>query len=268
MPPRKYRLDVCPLCKVNEETTSRKKVYQCSYCERWLCKKHLEPRASVFSPTHATIKDSAWNNFIEREWKNKDGHPDYVYTKEKMKELEVEEVSKTGTRVKSSPTETSVNCPQCRSGRLMTTASGAQFDAFKCSDCGYEWKRFHGLFAEKPRQKKKISTKRLATLLTFIFILIVIVLNGPIIYSAFQNFMQQSSYTKVTVVVGQVAKVEFDDNIYGFGYASGQFVVVTPLFELRYYDAVEGAVYSDLGIEIVVSEVYSDYIVLLVKPNY
>jgi len=262
-------LDICPVCKVNEEVSSRKKVFQCSYCERWFCKKHLEPRVSVFCPAQVTIKDSAWKKFIERDWKNKDGHPDYVYTREKTKELEVKvEVANARQRVRSSPTETSVNCPQCGSERLMTTASGVQYDAFKCLDCEFEWKHFHVAFEEKPKQKKKIAIKKIAILFIFMVILIVIVLNGPIIYSAFQNFMQPSPYTKVTVVIGQVARVEFGDNIYGIGYGQGRIVVITPLVEFRYFDAVEGAVYNDLGIEIVVSEVHAEYIVLLVRPKY
>jgi len=259
---------MCPLCKVTEEASSRKKVYQCRYCERWFCKKHLKPEVSVFSPTQVTIKDSAWKNFIEKEWKNKDGHPDYVYTREKMKELEAkEDISKTRRRVGSSPTETSVNCPQCGSKRLMTTASGIQYDALECSDCKFKWKRFHEAFADKAKQKRRIPLKKIATLLAFIAIIIVIVFNGPI-YSAFQNFMQPSPYTKVTAVRFQVAEVEFDDNKYQFVYGSTYIMVITPLSEFRFYDVVEGVVYSFPGIEIVVSEVHSDYIVLLVKPNY
>lgn len=274
MSQRKYRLDVCPVCKAKEGVSSRKRVYQCSYCERWFCKKHLKPKVSLFSPTQITIKDSAWMNFVEREWKTKDGHPDDVYTKEKMGELgEVEEVSRAKpTRVKSSLTKTSVNCPQCDSERIMVTASGEQYDALECLDCKFKWKHFKfTVHEERQERKKKIPIKKIAVLLTFLVILFVIVLNGPIIYSAFQNFIQQSSYTKVTVVEGQVAEVEFDDNEYVFvimGETSDRFLVITPLGEAKLFDIVEDAVYSDLGIEIVVSEVHSDYIVLLVKPEY
>lgn len=271
MSQRKYRLDVCPVCKVKKRFSLKKRVYQCSYCERWFCKKHLKPKVSVFSPTQITIKDLAWKNFVEREWKRKDGHPDYVYTKEKMAELGVEE-EVTGakpTRVKSNLTKTSVNCPQCDSERIIVTASGEQYDALKCLDCAFKWKHFKfTVYEERQKRKKKIPIKKIAVLLTSIIILTVIVLNGPIIYSAFQNSMQQSSYTKVTVVEGQVARVEFEDNVYAFAYMHEQFVIITPLAGFRYYDVVEGAVYSDLGIEIVVSEVHSDYIVLLLKPKY
>jgi len=78
-------LDVCPVCRVGEVVSSKKKVYPCSYCERWFCKKHLEPKVSVFSPTQVTIKDLAWKDFIRRNWKNKDGHPDYVSREEAKK---------------------------------------------------------------------------------------------------------------------------------------------------------------------------------------
>lgn len=261
---RRYRLDVCPVCRASEEVSSKKKVYPCSYCERWFCKKHLEPKVSVFSPTQVTIKDLAWKDFIRRNWKNKDGHPDYVYTKEKMEELGEGEWS----RDTSSLTGTSADCPQCGSERSRTTASRDQYDAFECLDCGYGWKRFHRVSAKRLKRKKRMSIMRIAFLVTFMVILVVIILNGSIIFSALQNFMQRSEYTKVVVVRGQVAKVEFDGNEYSFVYTRNQVTVLTPLYEFRYYGTVEGAIYSDLGIEIVVSEVYSDYIVLLVKPRY
>jgi len=91
MSKRKYRLDVCPECKVKEGVSSRKRVYQCIYCERWFCKKHLEPRLAVFSSVQVTTRDSAWKNFVENEQRRKDGHPDYPYTKEKMEEFKVKE---------------------------------------------------------------------------------------------------------------------------------------------------------------------------------
>ena len=238
-------MDVCPVYEVKEGVSSRKKVYQCSYCERWICKKHLKPKVSVFSPTQITIKDSAWKSFVEREWKGKRGHPDLIYTKEKMGELGVEEeVSRAKpTRAKSNLTKTSVSCPQCDSERIMATASGEQYDALKCLDCEFEWKHFKFTgYEERRKWKKKIPIKKIAVLLTFIVILAVIVLTGPIIYSAFQNFMHPSPYTKVTVVIGQVARVEFGDSIYGFGYWQGQIVVITPLLEFQYLDAVEGVV--------------------------
>jgi hypothetical protein len=91
MSKRKYRLDVCPECKVKEGVSSRKRVYQCSYCERWFCKKHLKPRLVVFSSVQVTTIDSAWKNFVENERSRKDGHPDYPYTMEKMEEFKVKE---------------------------------------------------------------------------------------------------------------------------------------------------------------------------------
>jgi len=123
--------------------------------------------------------------------------------------------------------------------------------------------------AKKLKRKKRITIMRIAFLVTLMVILVVIILNGSIIFSALQNFVQRSEYTRVVVVTGQVAKVEFDGNEYSFVYASNLITVETPLPGFfRYYGPVEGAIYSDFGIEIVVSEVHSDYVVLLVKPRY
>lgn len=265
MPSRTHRLDVCPVCEVGEGVSSEKKVYLCSYCERWFCKKHLEPKASPLSPAQVTFKDSAWKDFIRRNWKNKNGHPDYVYTKEKMEELGEGEWS----RDTASPTGAAVDCPQCGSEKLRTTASGDQYDALECLDCGFDWKRYHRMSAKRLKRKKRMTTTRIALLATLVVILVVIILNGPIILSALQNLMHRSEYTRVVVVTGQIAKVEFDGNEYTFTYADNQITVTTPIpGYLRYYGPVEGAIYSDFGIDIVVSEVHSDFLVLLVKPRY
>jgi hypothetical protein len=74
-------------------------------------------------------------------------------------------------------------------------------------------------------------------------------------------------------LAGQPATYEHDNNVYGFGYKvlsidpSDKFTVSTG-FDYRQFSTVEDARYEAFGLEIVVSEVHSDYIVLLVKPKY
>lgn len=90
MSEREYKLDVCPECKVREEDSSEKKLYQCQYCERWFCKRHLEPRLAVIRDFKTVIKDTTWSNIVEKEWRRKDGHPDFAYTWERFEELKIE----------------------------------------------------------------------------------------------------------------------------------------------------------------------------------
>jgi len=90
MSERECRLDICPECKVREADSSEKKLYQCQYCERWFCERHLEPRLTVIRDFKTVIKDTAWRNIIEKEWRRKDGHPDFAYTWERFEELKVQ----------------------------------------------------------------------------------------------------------------------------------------------------------------------------------
>jgi len=90
MSKRKYRLDVCPECKVREQISSVKRLYQCRYCERWFCGRHLEPKLAVFKDLNVLIKDVEWRDAVEKDWQREDGHPDYAYTKERFEELKIE----------------------------------------------------------------------------------------------------------------------------------------------------------------------------------
>jgi hypothetical protein len=97
---------------------------------------------------------------------------------------------------------------------------------------------------------------------------------GPTIISYFQN----SSYTKLTIVNGQVGKsVQFGESIYTFSYVvatnpltnqtiSRSIIMATPSSG-KIYEATQGATYKDLGIEVKVSEVHEDYAIILVKST-
>ena len=82
-----------------------------------------------------------------------------------------------------------------------------------------------------------------------------------------------SSYTKLTLERSPrtgtyYESVTFDDLDYHFGYNyAGQLVVFNSILEHRIYDPVNGTVYVDIGVEIRVSEVNSETLIILVKPN-
>jgi ribosomal protein L37AE/L43A len=164
MSEREYHIDVCPECKVREEDSSEKKLYQCQYCERWFCERHLEPRLAVIRDLKTTIKDVAWRDMVEEEWRRKDGHPDYAYTWERLNEVKIEKelirakinAFLDKSRVYRKPTlrETekegreylgareSFVCPKCGSKRVMSTAMREEFEAFECLSCHHTWKEW------------------------------------------------------------------------------------------------------------------------------
>jgi len=90
MSEREYRLDVCPECKVREGDSSEKKLYECQYCERWFCKRHLKPRLFHIPDLTIPVKDKEWGSIIEEEGKKKGGHPDYAYTQERYEMFKLE----------------------------------------------------------------------------------------------------------------------------------------------------------------------------------
>jgi hypothetical protein len=101
--------------------------------------------------------------------------------------------------------------------------------------------------------------------------------NGTLNFSSPSNPL--SGYKKVTLVVSQPNSVQFGESVYGLGYAGpytnpytqkvvNQFSVVpSGLFNSKLFDAVEGATYNDLGLEIVVGEVHNDYLILYFKST-
>jgi hypothetical protein len=92
----------------------------------------------------------------------------------------------------------------------------------------------------------------------------------PII-STVQNYTSNSSYTRIVVVQGQVESYNQSDNRYVFGYTvtnQSSFFVMTAELTLQQFPITVGAIYTAFGLEMKVTEVHSDYFVLLVKPLY
>jgi len=65
----KYQIDICPECKVKEGDPSKKRVYQCPYCGRWFCERHLEPRLALFKDFVHYIKNVELRTKVEKEWR-------------------------------------------------------------------------------------------------------------------------------------------------------------------------------------------------------
>jgi len=179
-------------------------------------------------------------------------------------------------------------CPNCGSPSSEMTNYDAKTMTFRCKECDHKYTQLKAFpydyveyvepkdkteSQEKPKTRKPFPVKKVIGLFSIIAIVGAFLWYAPTIISTVQNLFSQSSYTKVTVVMGQIAIYDHGDNHYVFGY---RLIASDPIdkfyvssgFQTRVFSATEGATYKDLGIEIKVLEVHSDYIVLLVKPTY
>jgi hypothetical protein len=87
-----YKIGVCVECKVREGDSSKKKLYQCPYCKKWFCKKHVEPRLTTTKDAIERTRDLTLKEKLYEEWRRKDGHPDYIWTKQYLENLEIKEM--------------------------------------------------------------------------------------------------------------------------------------------------------------------------------
>ena len=126
--------------------------------------------------------------------------------------------------------------------------------------------------------KRKIPVKKVVALSVVAVILVVVLWNAPLIISTIQNYFAQFSYTEVRVLAGMPKDIEIEGNKYVFTYkckdilfpdlSDDKFYVFVGLTKEAYkgFPLIEGEKYDAFGIEIIVSKIHSDYIVLLVKP--
>jgi uncharacterized protein YkwD len=82
-----YKIGVCVECKVRDDDSSKKKLYQCSYCDRWFCEKHIEPRIAITRGAIEQIRDSVLRDKVLDEWREPNGHPDTVWTGKYFEDL-------------------------------------------------------------------------------------------------------------------------------------------------------------------------------------
>ena len=165
----KYERGVCPECKVKENDSSKKILYQCKSCERWFCAKHFEPRLVHIPDYDAFARYPEVKVTLEEEWRREDGHPDFAYSLKRFQELDMEEKihsklietalnrskayrKKTlkATHIRESlpvytdiqaKSKTETQCPKCGSGHTMCTAYREKFSHLQCLNCGFKWKQ-------------------------------------------------------------------------------------------------------------------------------
>lgn len=87
-----HKIDTCVECCVRDNDFSEKKVFQCKLCERWFCERHIEPRLAFIKDLKAIEESSEIRALYYTEVEGKEeGHPDFVYSRIKLMELDMEE---------------------------------------------------------------------------------------------------------------------------------------------------------------------------------
>ena len=113
------------------------------------------------------------------------------------------------------------------------------------------------------------KTKKIVAFVVLIIAVGIVILSAPNILS----FIQQSSYTKLTLPIGAFVYSTQRDSQYTFRYG-GLLADQPSLLQVwvsgnafpRDLSIREGATYTAFAIEIRISEIHEDYIVILVKP--
>jgi len=139
--------------------------------------------------------------------------------------------------------------------------------------------KFHFVKGESDQSKRR-PMKKIIGVVTVVIIIGLLLWNAPTIISYVQNLSSPTdssneSYTELTLRDLPISEVnntviEFGDTEYSFRYLGGYLMVYVP-FQSKIYIPTEGKTFNDLGIEIKVSNVSSDYIskyiVILVKST-
>jgi hypothetical protein len=90
-PERESRIDVCVECCVRDRDFSQKTVYRCELCDRWFCERHIEPRLAFIKDFKAINYSSEVRALYYTEMQYSDGHPDFEYSRRKLRQLDIEE---------------------------------------------------------------------------------------------------------------------------------------------------------------------------------
>lgn len=109
---------------------------------------------------------------------------------------------------------------------------------------------------EQPRARKPFPIKKI------IVILLIVVITGSIVWIVLS--VQNYGYTRLTISNFTAATIKFGDKTYIFKYYPPELAII-PVGAIIDH-VIQGATYRYSGLEVRISEVHSDYIILLVKP--
>jgi len=101
----------------------------------------------------------------------------------------------------------------------------------------------------------------------------ILLLKGPILVAIIQDFLSFQSYTRVKVIAGTLKTIEIEGNEYTFYYDSKKGILkvgvgIVPFATGNYVELplMQETKFKVYGIEIIVSEGYTDYLILLIRP--
>jgi hypothetical protein len=122
-------------------------------------------------------------------------------------------------------------------------------------------------------KKKPLAIEKVVALVLVVLAVGLLVWQAPAISSFFEGISgSDSEYTTLSLVPGISQTYQHDSGSFVFSYklssadVSDLFYVALNVEQTRSFPAVAGAVYSDLGLEMKVSSVTPNLLVLLVKP--
>jgi len=266
-------------CCVRDNDFSQKKVYRCELCERWFCERHIEPRLAFIRDLKRGDSPEV-KALYHKEMQREDGHPDFEYSRRKFAELDIEE------KRRSELMEEALNRMNARyGGRHAIPTFTPKLPKEDITKEDYPSKEHDFLAYDTPKTKPRraIPIKKIVGASMVLVILGIFLWYGPTIVSMIQNLSSQnandkdSSYTRLTLIKNastfpNFTTLAFGDIDYSFSYVwqNNQYflLVSNSILEGKSYSQpTNGSVYRDIGMEIKVSEVYSNRIVLLVKPT-
>ena len=85
------KFGICPECKVREDDSSEKKLYQCPYCKEWFCEKHIEPKLVITWSAIERARDRILKEKLYEEWRKEGNHPCSVWTMQYFESFEIKE---------------------------------------------------------------------------------------------------------------------------------------------------------------------------------
>jgi hypothetical protein len=185
-------------------------------------------------------------------------------------------------------------CPKCHFAQSDMIEYDAETMTFRCRRCGFKYSQLkaspHDYVEprDKTESKEKLKTRKFFPIKKAIGAVLAVIIIGafiwyaPTILSFIQNLSQPStnssneSYTKLTlrdlpITEVNATVIEFGDTEYTFDFTGGFLFVNTFLGGSKMYTPHIGDIYRDLGIELkvanITSDYISDYIIVLVKPT-
>jgi len=85
------KFGICPECKVREDDSSEKKLYQCPHCKNWFCEKHIEPKLVLTWNEIQGTKDPFLKEKLYEEWRKEGNHPCPTWTIQYFENLEIKQ---------------------------------------------------------------------------------------------------------------------------------------------------------------------------------